>query len=505
MLSSMGDGEITVSPYDTAWVALIKDANDNGCPQFPSSLRWIVDHQLPDGSWGDRDIFVAYDRIINTLACVVALKSWNICPKSCERGISFLRKNIDRLEEEDIEHMPIGFEVAFPSLVEIALTMDLGLPFDSPAVKDIYAQRTMKLNKIPKEVMHNVPTTLLHSLEGMRGLDWERLLSLQCLEGSFLFSPSSTAFAFAQTRDQNCLRYLERMIDKFDGGVPNVYPVDLFEHLWVVDRLDRLGISRYFESEIKICLDYVNRMPLVNNNQYLELAKSDFNRCQALHQLEWLTLQRWYIESGLGELGVNLKDVLKAYFLAASSVFEPDRAAERLGWARTAVLAEAVLAHFRRMPPRRSSGDLSSENSLGWEEWLMTWQADGDGVGSPATLLVRVIELCAGGPAASEIAPSHRPYYDRLTCLTNSICNDLYWKSLQGNIEESNGSVNMTNQTDSKMQELAQCVLQGGPNGLDCRTKKTFLSVVKSYYYVVCCPPATIDLHMAKVLFEKVV
>ncbi|KAK1282540.1 hypothetical protein QJS10_CPB22g01313 [Acorus calamus] len=421
--------------------------------------------------------------------------------------------------------------------------------------------------------MHSVPTTLLHSLEGMPGLDWERLLSLQCLEGSFLFSPSSTAFAFAQTRDQNCLRYLERLIDKFNGGVPNVYPVDLFEHLWVVDRLDRLGISRYFESEIKICLDYANRywtekgicwarntnvqdiddtsmafrllrlhgydvstnafqhfekngeffcfpgqsnqaitgiynlnrasqlafpgekileeaksfsykflrekhdlkqtldkwiitkdlpgeveyalnfpwyaslprvetryyidqyggdddvwigktlyrMPLVNNNQYLELAKSDFNQCQALHQLEWLTLQRWYIESGLDELGVNLKDVLKAYFLAASSVFEPDRAAERLGWARTVVLAEVVLAYFQEeatTPELRRSflrEFITSQCSVGkrrgeglvwvlhevvksvssdamashgrdiryyvrqaWEEWMMMWQADND-------------------------------------------------------------------------------------------------------------------------------
>ncbi|MCO5558966.1 hypothetical protein L7F22_012557 [Adiantum nelumboides] len=41
------------------------------------------------------------------------------------------------------------------------------------------------------------------------------------------------------------------------SAVPNVYPVDLFEHLWVVDRLERLGISRYFKKEIKQCLDYV--------------------------------------------------------------------------------------------------------------------------------------------------------------------------------------------------------------------------------------------------------
>lgn len=42
-------------------------------------------------------------------------------------------------------------------------------------------------------------------------------------------------------------------------SVPNVYPVDLFEHIWVVDRLERLGISRYFQREIEQNMDYVNR------------------------------------------------------------------------------------------------------------------------------------------------------------------------------------------------------------------------------------------------------
>lgn len=36
--------------------------------------------------------------------------------------------------------------------------------------------------------------------------------------------------------------------------------MDLFEHIWIVDRLQRLGISRYFEEEIKECLDYVHRL-----------------------------------------------------------------------------------------------------------------------------------------------------------------------------------------------------------------------------------------------------
>lgn len=39
--------------------------------------------------------------------------------------------------------------------------------------------------------------------------------------------------------------------------------------------------------------------------------------------------------------------MLRAYFQAAASIFEPDRAAERLAWARTAVIAEAVSLHLR--------------------------------------------------------------------------------------------------------------------------------------------------------------
>lgn len=72
--------------------------------------------------------------------------------------------------------------------------------------------------RIPKEILHNVPTTLLHSLEGMGGLDWEKLLKLQSTDGSFLFSPSSTAYALMQTRDQRCFHFLQKAVDRFNGG-----------------------------------------------------------------------------------------------------------------------------------------------------------------------------------------------------------------------------------------------------------------------------------------------
>ena len=73
-------------------------------------------------------------------------------------------------------------------------------------------------DRIPREVMHKVPTTLLHSLEGMSDLNWKELQKLQSQDGSFLYSPSSTAFALMQTKDENCLKYLNKAVKKFNGG-----------------------------------------------------------------------------------------------------------------------------------------------------------------------------------------------------------------------------------------------------------------------------------------------
>nr|AZB50385.1 terpene synthase 1 [Pogostemon cablin] len=262
MLQNMDDGEISISPYDTAWVSLVEDVGGNDRPQFPTSLEWISNNQLPDGSWGDPNAFLVHDRILNTLACVVALKSWKMHPHKCNRGVSFVRENIYRMDDEKEEHMPNGFEVVFPALLQKAKTLNIDIPYEFPGIQKFYAKRDLKFARIPMDILHSVPTTLLFSLEGVRcglDLDWGKLLELQAADGSFLYSPSSTAFALEQTKDQNCLKYLSKLVRKFDGGVPNVYPVDLFEHNWAVDRLQRLGISRYFTPEINQCLDYSYR------------------------------------------------------------------------------------------------------------------------------------------------------------------------------------------------------------------------------------------------------
>lgn len=62
--------------------------------------------------------------------------------------MSFLKKNMHKLEDENTEHMPIGFEVAFPSLIEMARELDIEIPNDNcDILREIYDKRNLKLSR----------------------------------------------------------------------------------------------------------------------------------------------------------------------------------------------------------------------------------------------------------------------------------------------------------------------------------------------------------------------
>ncbi|XP_022931238.1 ent-copalyl diphosphate synthase, chloroplastic-like [Cucurbita moschata] len=716
MLSSMDDGDISISAYDTAWVALIPKVTEEGVksPQFPSSLEWIAKNQLPDGSWGDAQIFSPHDRIINTLASLVALKSWNLHPQNTRKGIAFFNQNIWKLEEENAEHMPIGFEIAFPSLLEFAKKLKLGIRSDSPALQQINARRALKLARIPKDIMHKLPTTLLHSLEGMSGLDWEKLLKLQSQDGSFLSSPASTAFALMHTNHPNCFKYLEALVHRFNGGVPNVYPVDLFEHIWAVDRLQRLGISRFFHPHIVECVNYVRRhwsekgicwarnsefrdiddtamgfrllrlyghdvsaevfkhfekdgefvciagqstqavtgmlnlyrasdqvmfpgekiladakqfaskflrqkqaanqlldkwiitkdlpgevgyaldvpwfaslprvetrlyiqhyggkndvwigktlyrMFKVNNDTYLELAKLDYNNCQRLHQIEWVDIQKWYTENKLRDYGMRRSSLLFSYFGAVCSIFEPERAKERLAWTKTAALVHTIASHYKdaNAHQRRAflqqftnfhaaqpydnnawrSGNMQQKGGEGlvgillrtltnisldilvshgvdithhlhqaWQKWVFKWQEDGDVHKEEAELLVQTIILNSGCSTLEDLLSNSQ--FQKLSNLTNKVCHQLAHfkkhKLNNGGLYKEKTDNKMPPEIEEDIRKLAQLVIQKSSDGndIDSPIKQTFLTVAKSVYYAAYFDAWTINYHIAKVLFERV-
>ncbi|KAK4486233.1 hypothetical protein RD792_008903 [Penstemon davidsonii] len=328
ILSSIGDGRISVSPYDTAFVALIKDLDGNDVPQFPSSLEWIAENQLLDGSWGDEVYFCAFDRLVNTLACVVALKSWNVHGDKSEKGISYIKENMSKLENANAEHMICGFEVVFPALLQRAQNLGIeDIPYNDPVIREIYAARDQKLKRIPKELMHNVPTSLLFSLEGLQDLDWEKLLKLQSTDGSFLTSPSSTAFAFMETKDQNCLKFIKKTIKIFNGGENGVFSGRDSEFCDIDDTSMGFRLLR---------LHGYNVTPEhYGGGTDVWIGK---------------TLYRWYesICSTVEEFGIGREELLIAYFLATASIFEPERSSERIAWAKSQIISKIITSFYNK-------------------------------------------------------------------------------------------------------------------------------------------------------------
>jgi hypothetical protein len=61
--------------------------------------------------------------------------------------MTFFRENLGKLENENEEHMLIGFEVVFPSLLERARGLNIDVPNDSPILKNIFAKRDQKLTR----------------------------------------------------------------------------------------------------------------------------------------------------------------------------------------------------------------------------------------------------------------------------------------------------------------------------------------------------------------------
>jgi ent-copalyl diphosphate synthase len=107
-------------------------------------------------------------------------------------------------------------------------------------------------------VVYAKPTTVLHSLEAFgSALDFERLLAHQQPDGSFLCSPAATASVYLHTRNPKALAYLQSVAEAFDGGAPNCYPVDLFERLWVVSKIKRLGLTPLLREQVSRVLAYV--------------------------------------------------------------------------------------------------------------------------------------------------------------------------------------------------------------------------------------------------------
>ncbi|CAL5405014.1 unnamed protein product [Camellia sinensis] len=251
--------QLSVSSYDTAWVALVPSPNSFGTPCFPECIGWLLDNRLSNGSWGllHRHPLLIKDALSSTLASILALKRWGVGEEQINKGLRFIELNITSATDEN-QHSPIGFDIIFPGMLEFAKDLNLNLPFEPKDLDAMLHMRELELRR--GGYSEGRKSYLAYISEGMGKLqDWEMVLKYQRKNGSLFNSPSTTAAASMHLQNAGCLNYLRLLLEKFGNAVPTVYPLDIYARLCMVDSLESLGIERHIRQEIKSVLDETYR------------------------------------------------------------------------------------------------------------------------------------------------------------------------------------------------------------------------------------------------------
>ena len=70
LIDEIGPGHMASTAYDTAWAARLGEIDWEISNR---SLSWLAENQLPDGSWGALAPMYYHDRVLCTLAAMIAL------------------------------------------------------------------------------------------------------------------------------------------------------------------------------------------------------------------------------------------------------------------------------------------------------------------------------------------------------------------------------------------------------------------------------------------------
>ncbi|XP_057830563.2 bifunctional levopimaradiene synthase, chloroplastic isoform X1 [Cryptomeria japonica] len=156
----------------------------------------------------------------------------------------------------------------------------------------------------------------------------EDMLSLyKCSEIGF---PGETVMKEAKTFTATYLRNLRETNNSFAlaRDVSGSFAVDYELKYGFHRSLPRLEARFYIEgswlSNKTWLAKTFYRLPYMNNEKYIELAKLDFNAVQSIHQKELQQVHKWWIDSGFRKLKFTRERHIEIYFVVAAGMFEPD-------------------------------------------------------------------------------------------------------------------------------------------------------------------------------------
>jgi halimadienyl-diphosphate synthase len=245
LTSTIIAGKMSSSSYDTAWIAQLGDMDRE---LSNHALAWLVESQLPDGSWGAENPYYYHDRVVNTLAAMLALTRNGRRAqdkKVIDKGLLAL-DHITSIAtgglKADHNGATVGFEVIVPTLVKEAEQLGIIKQQKNRILGRLGQSRIKKIellkgNRISRQLSYAFSSE-------MAGLDGQGILdvdNLQEANGAVGNSPSATAYFALNLRpaDKRALDYLRKTIE-FDRGVPFAAPFDIFERAWVLWNLSLL-------------------------------------------------------------------------------------------------------------------------------------------------------------------------------------------------------------------------------------------------------------------------
>lgn len=237
LVEEIGPGHMASTAYDTAWAARLGEIDWDISSK---SLAWLAENQLPDGSWGAPAPMYYHDRVLCTLAAMIALTyrgRRGHDKVQIENGGLALERIVGGATlglQSDPNGATVGFEMIAPTLAAEAERLGIIKPQGNRILGRLSQMREKKLAYL-KGRMINRHVTMAFSSE-LAGIDSQHMLDIDNLQepnGSVGLSPSATAYfaAYVRKGDVRSLEYL-RQTAKPDGGQPNVSPFDVFEVAW---------------------------------------------------------------------------------------------------------------------------------------------------------------------------------------------------------------------------------------------------------------------------------
>jgi halimadienyl-diphosphate synthase len=264
LIDEIGPGHMSSTAYDTAWAARLGEVD---WTLSNHSVAWLAENQLPDGSWGAAAPMYYHDRVLCTLAAMIALTYRGRRGHDrvqIENGRMALERIVSGATmglQADPNGATVGFEMIAPTLAAEAEKLGIIKRQGERILGRLSKQRAKKLAYL-KDNMISKYVTIAFSAE-MAGTDGKHMLDLENLQesnGSVGLSPSATAYfaTYIKRGDPAALNYLRSTVGP-DGGQPNVAPFDIFEVAW---SLWNLGMIPDLEvnSKVRAHLDFLSNV-----------------------------------------------------------------------------------------------------------------------------------------------------------------------------------------------------------------------------------------------------